>query len=112
DGSALVERGDVVVVTINHRLNVFGFLYLAKALPDLRADTGNVGLLDIVQALRWVRDNIAAFGGDPEQVTIFGESGGGRKVGCLLAMPSAQGLFKRAIIQSGPTLKVATRERS
>jgi para-nitrobenzyl esterase len=110
DGSRMVDRGDVVVVTINHRLNVLGFLHLGKVLPELGADASNVGLLDIVHALRWVRENIAAFGGDPEQVTIFGESGGGRKVGCLLAMPSARGLFKRAIIQSGPTLKVTTPE--
>ena len=110
DGTRLVMRGDVVVVSINHRLNVLGFLYLGKLLPELAADSSNAGLQDIVQALRWVRDNIANFGGDPDQVTIFGESGGGRKVGCLLSMPSAKGLFKRAIIQSGPTLKVATRE--
>jgi para-nitrobenzyl esterase len=98
DGSNLVTRGDVVVVSINHRLNVLGFLQLAGAC--------NAGMLDIVHALGWVRDNIAHFGGDPDRVTIFGESGGGRKVGTLLAMPSAKGLFKRAIIQSGPTLRV------
>ena len=98
DGSNLVRRGDVVVVSINHRLNVLGFLQLGG--------TCNAGMLDIVHALCWVRDNIAHFGGDPQQVTVFGESGGGRKVGTLLAMPSAKGLFRRAIIQSGPTLRV------
>ncbi|HKP60613.1 MAG TPA: carboxylesterase/lipase family protein [Polyangiales bacterium] len=104
DGANLVRRGDVVVVTVNHRLNVLGFLQLGAA--------SNAGMLDIVQALSWVRDNIASFGGDPRQVTIFGESGGGRKVGTLLAMPSAKGLFQRAIIQSGPTLRVLTPEHA
>jgi para-nitrobenzyl esterase len=112
DGSNLVRRGDVVVVGINHRLNVLGFLHLGQLAPELDVETGNVGMLDIVQALEWVRDNIAHFGGDPDQVTVFGESGGGRKVGTLLAMPRAKGLFKRAIIQSGPTLRVVTRERA
>ncbi|MET0343328.1 MAG: carboxylesterase/lipase family protein [Polyangiales bacterium] len=109
DGVNLANRGDVVVVTINHRLNVLGFLSLEKIGGADYADTGNVGMLDIVAALGWVRDNIAAFGGDPSTVTIFGESGGGRKVGTLLAMPSAKGLFSRAIIQSGPTLSVLNR---
>jgi para-nitrobenzyl esterase len=112
DGTNLVKRGDVVVVSINHRLNVFGFLYLAQLGGQDFARTGNVGMLDIVLALEWVRDNISRFGGDPDCVTIFGESGGGRKVGTLLAMPSARGLFHRAIIQSGPTLSVVTRENS
>jgi para-nitrobenzyl esterase len=111
DGTHLVQRGDVVVVSINHRLNVFGFLYLGEAdAPDQR--TGNVGMLDIVHALRWVRDNIARFGGDPERVTIFGQSGGGRKVGTLLAMPDAKGLFQRAIIESGPSWRSVTRENA
>lgn len=109
DGKNLVKRGDVVVVSINHRLNVFGFLFLGDS-DDPKRRTGNVGMLDIVEALRWVRDNIARFGGDPNNVTIFGESGGGRKVGTLLAMPDAKGLFHRAIIQSGPTWRVVTRE--
>ncbi|HET8934366.1 MAG TPA: carboxylesterase family protein [Polyangiales bacterium] len=104
DGRRLVQRGDVVVVSINHRLNVFGFLCTGEA------RTGNAGMLDIVQALRWVRDNIESFGGDPACVTIFGESGGGRKVGTLLAMPEAKGLFTRAIIQSGPSYRAVTRE--
>jgi len=103
DGSALCRRGDVVVVTINHRLNALGYLYLG-ALHDDFADSGNVGQLDIVQALNWVRDNIEAFGGDPRNVTIFGESGGGAKVSTLLAMPAAKGLFHKAIVQSGPAV--------
>jgi len=109
DGTRLVQRGDVVVVSINHRLNVFGFLYLGES-DDPEQRTGNVGMLDIVQALRWVRENIARFGGDPKRVTIFGESGGGRKVGTLLAMPEAKGLFQRAIIQSGPSWRAVVPE--
>jgi para-nitrobenzyl esterase len=101
DGSALCRRGDVVVVTLNHRLNALGYLYLG-ALHDDFADSGNIGQLDIILALQWVRDHIAAFGGDAGNVTIFGESGGGAKVSTLLAMPLAKGLFHKAIIQSGP----------
>jgi para-nitrobenzyl esterase len=110
DGTNLCKRGDVVVVTINHRLNVMGFAYLGELGGAEFANTGNVGMLDIVHALRWVRDNIENFGGDPGRVMIFGESGGGRKVGTLLAMPEAKGLFHRAVIQSGPTIRVVTRE--
>jgi para-nitrobenzyl esterase len=91
----------VVVVTLNHRLNVFGFTYLAELGGEKYAESGNVGMRDIVLALQWVRDNIAAFGGDPGNVTIFGQSGGGGKVGTLLAMPAAKGLFHRAIAESG-----------
>ncbi|WP_293613094.1 carboxylesterase family protein [Ponticaulis sp.] len=106
DGVNLANRGDVVVVTINHRLNAFGHLYLAGLTDDpAYANSGNVGSLDMVMALEWVRDNIAAFGGNPENVTIFGESGGGRKVSTLLAMPEAEGLFDRAIVQSGSHLR-------
>lgn len=100
DGTRLARRGDVVAVGVNHRLNALGYLYLG-ALHDNFADSGNVGQLDIVLALRWVRDNIAHFGGDPGNVTIFGESGGGSKVSVLMAMPAAKGLFHKAIIQSG-----------
>ncbi|MDO8909966.1 MAG: carboxylesterase/lipase family protein [Pseudohongiella sp.] len=103
DGPALAERGDVVVISINHRLNVFGHLYLAEAGGEAFADSGNVGLLDAVLALQWVRDNIQNFGGDPDNVTIFGESGGGSKVATLLGIPAAKGLFHKGIIQSGPT---------
>lgn len=103
-GDRLAHRGDVVVVTVTHRLNAFGYLYLAHLDPSL-ADSGNVGMLDIVQALRWVRDNAAEFGGDPGNVTIFGQSGGGGKVSTLMAMPSAAGLFHRAIVQSGSGIR-------
>jgi para-nitrobenzyl esterase len=104
DGTRLAERGDVVVVTLNHRLSAFGFLYLAELGGAPFADSGNAGMLDIVQALQWVKQNIAAFGGDPGNVTIFGESGGGAKVSVLMGMPAAKGLFHRAIIQSGAHL--------
>lgn len=110
DGTNLCKRGDAVVVTINHRLNAMGFMFLGDLGGAEFANTGNVGMLDIVHALKWVRENIENFGGDPDNVMIFGESGGGRKVGTLLAMPDAKGLFHRAIIQSGPTIKVITRE--
>ncbi|MDD9944716.1 MAG: carboxylesterase family protein [Myxococcales bacterium] len=111
DGAALAERGDVVVVTINHRLNVFGYLHLQEVGGPEYAGSGMVGMLDAELALRWVRDNIASFGGDPGNVTIFGESGGGLKVSTLLAMPSAKGLFHRAIIQSGPSIRAISARR-
>lgn len=106
DGHNLAKKGDVVVVTVNHRLNIFGFAHVAKHADARFATSGNAGLLDLVAALRWVRDNIAAFGGDPANVTIFGESGGGGKVSAMLAMPSAKGLFHKAIVQSGSSLEV------
>jgi para-nitrobenzyl esterase len=111
DGSALCRRGDVVVVTLNHRLNALGYLYLGALHEDF-ADSGNVGQLDIVRALQWVRDNIAAFGGDAGNVTIFGQSGGGAKVSALLATPTARGLFHKAIIQSGPGLTMADKTKA
>src|SRR4029078_3163778 len=112
DGGNLARRGDVVGVAINHRLNVLGFTYLAEfGGPDF-AQSGDVGMLDIVHALKWVRQNIEHFGGDPNTVTIFGQSGGGRKVGTLLAMPSAKGLFHRAIIESGATIKLVDRDQA
>ena len=111
DGENLARRGDVVVVTLNHRLNVFGFLNLAK-FGSRYQDSANAGMLDIVAALEWVRDNIAGFGGDPNLVTIFGQSGGGGKVTALLAMPSAKGLFHRAIVESGSLLTGQTVENS
>ena len=108
DGTRLARRGDVVIVTITHRLGAPGYLSL-RDIPGATerdgADSGVAGALDMVAALEWVRDNIAAFGGDPSCVTIFGESGGGAKVCTLLAMPSAVGLFHRAIVQSGPMLR-------
>ena len=112
DGANLSGRGNIVVVSVNHRLNIFGFLHLADIGGSAWAHSGNAGMLDIVAALRWVHDNIEAFGGDPGNVTIFGESGGGGKVSVLLAMPAARGLFHRAIIQSGAAIRVSTRERA
>jgi para-nitrobenzyl esterase len=101
DGVRLARRGDVVVVTVNHRLNVFGYCYLADlGGPDM-IDSGNVGNMDLVMALEWVRDNIAAFGGDPGNVTAFGQSGGGGKVVTLMAMPSARGLMHKVATMSG-----------
>ena len=102
DGSRLAERGDVVVVTLNHRLNALGFSYLGELTDDPDyADSGNVGSLDIVKALEWVRDHAEEIGGDPDNVTIFGESGGAAKVSTIMAMEQARGLFHRAIAQSG-----------
>ena len=101
DGANLAAKHDVVVVGVNHRLNIFGFLYLAELGGAQFAQASNVGMLDIVAALEWVRDNIAGFGGDPGNVTIFGQSGGGTKVSTLLGMPAAKGLFHRAIAMSG-----------
>ena len=101
DGRALCQRGNVVVVTVNHRLNAFGYLYLQRFAPGTLPDSGNVGQLDLVLALRWVKQNIAAFGGDPERVMSFGQSGGGAKIATMMAMPAAKGLFQRAASMSG-----------
>jgi para-nitrobenzyl esterase len=101
DGVRIAARRDVVVVTLNHRLNVFGYGFLAKLAGPAFADSGNAGQLDLVLALGWVRDNIAAFGGDPRRVTVFGQSGGGAKIATLMAMPAAAGRFHRAITMSG-----------
>ena len=105
DGAQLCRRGDVVVVTVNHRLNAFGHLYLARLAGPEYADSGNVGMLDLVLALRWVRDNIGRFGGDPRRVMVFGQSGGGAKIATLMAMPAALApgnrLFHRAATMSG-----------
>jgi len=111
DGTNLALRGDVVVVTINHRLNMLGFTHLGDINEDFKS-SGTVGMQDIVHALKWVRDNIENFGGDPERVMIFGESGGGRKVATLLAMPEADGLFHGAVIESGATLRLPEREQA
>ncbi|MBR5055020.1 MAG: carboxylesterase/lipase family protein [Bacteroidales bacterium] len=100
DGTNLARDHGVVVVSLNHRLNTLGFLDLS-AFGGKYEHTGNLGMLDIVKALEWVRDNISSFGGDPSNVTIFGQSGGGGKVSTLMAMPSAKGLFHKAIVQSG-----------
>ncbi len=104
DGTNLAGKGDVVVVTINHRLNVLGFLDLS-AYGDKYVNSGNAGLLDLVAALQWINKNITSFGGDPQNVTIFGQSGGGGKVSTLLATPSAASLFHKAIVQSGSMLR-------
>jgi len=112
EGEALARRGDVVVITLNHRLNVLGFTSFEEMGGTEFAQSGDVGMLDIVHALRWVRTNIERFGGDPGNVTVFGQSGGGRKVATLLAMPSAKGLFHRAIIESGATLKLVERDQA
>jgi len=109
-GHNLAKNHDVVFVGVNHRLNVFGFLALDTAGVPGFAGSANAGMLDIVMALEWVRDNIAQFGGDPGNVTVFGQSGGGAKVSTLLAMPSAKGLFHKAVIQSGAGLRVGTQE--
>ena len=111
-GSRLCNRGDVVVVTVNHRLNIFAHLHLGEIWGPEYARSGNAGVLDLVAALEWVRDNISAFGGDPGNVTIFGESGGGGKVSALMAMPSAHGLFHKAIIQSGASVVLGRPERA
>jgi para-nitrobenzyl esterase len=105
NGENLARRHDAVVVTHNHRLNLFGYLNLAHIGGELYASSGNVGMLDIVAVLEWVRDNIANFGGDPNNVLIYGQSGGGGKVSHLMVMPAAKGLFHRAIVESGSTLR-------
>lgn len=112
DGENLSRRGDVVVVSVNHRLGVLGYLNLAEIGGAKYASAANVGQLDLVAALEWVRDNIANFGGDPGNVTIFGQSGGGGKVSALLAMPAAKGLFHKAIVQSGSGLRMASPENT
>jgi len=100
DGRHLAAGEDVVVVTVNHRLNAFGYLYLARLDPRF-PDSGNLGQLDLVLALKWIRDNIAGFGGDPERVMVFGQSGGGAKIATLMGMPAAARLFQRALTMSG-----------
>ena len=112
DGTRLCKKGDVVVVTLNHRLNAFGYLYLARLGGADYAESGNAGMLDLVAALRWVHENIAEFGGDPGNVTIFGQSGGGAKVSTIMAMPQARGLFHRAIVESGSHLEALTPEEA
>jgi para-nitrobenzyl esterase len=102
DGTNLAARGNVVVVSLNHRLGIYGYLHLEKICGPDFAGSGNAGMLDIILALKWIHDNIEAFGGDPANVMIFGESGGGRKVSILMGMPLARGLFHRGIVESGP----------
>ena len=112
NGSALARRGDEVVVTINYRMGALGFLNLNEATGGKIAATGNEGLLDQMAALEWVQDNVATFGGDPDNVTIFGESAGGMSVGALMGMPRARGLFHKAIPQSGATSTASSMERA
>jgi len=107
DGTRLCTRGDVVVVTVNHRLNAFGYLYLGLLGGAAYAHSGNAGQLDLLLALRWVRDNIAGFGGDPGNVTVFGQSGGGAKIATLMATPAARGLFHKAWTMSGQQVTAA-----
>jgi para-nitrobenzyl esterase len=105
-GYNLARKHGVVAVTLNHRLNAFGYSYLADAMGADFADSGNAGHLDLVAALAWVQENAEAFGGDPNNITIFGQSGGGAKVSALMATPAAKGLFHKAIVESGPGLRV------
>ena len=112
DGESLARNHDVVVVNHNHRLNVYGYLNLAAIGGQEFSDSANVGMLDIVAVLEWVRTHISTFGGDPDNVTIFGQSGGGGKVAALMAMPCAKGLFHRAVVQSGPFLKALSPDYS
>lgn len=107
DGTRLCLRGDVVVVTVNHRLNAFGHLYLGRLAGSRYAASGNVGILDLVQALTWVRDHAESIGGDPQRVMVFGQSGGGAKIATLMAMPAARGLFHRAATMSGQQITAA-----
>ncbi len=112
DGAQLAKFGDVVVVTVNHRLASFGYLHVADlGAPPEFAHAGTAGMLDLVAALEWIRDNIANFGGDPSKVMIFGQSGGGAKTSAVLAMPSAKGLFHAAGVQSGSAIRLASREQ-
>jgi para-nitrobenzyl esterase len=108
DGTNLAKKEDVVVVSVNHRLNLFGFLHLAGLGGEKWAGATNVGIQDLVASLQWVRDNIENFGGDPDRVTIFGQSGGGGKTTTVMAMPSARGLFHRAVAQSGSAFRGQT----
>ncbi len=112
DGTNLASRGDVVVVGINHRLNVFGYTHLGDIGGPEYAHSGNAGQLDIIAALEWVRDNIDRFGGDPKRVMIFGESGGGGKVSMLMACPPAKGLFHAAVVESGPGVRMGERKQA
>ena len=112
DGERLAREHDVVLVSMNHRLNVFGFLDLSQIGGEKYAQSGNASMLDLVQSLQWVRDNIGSFGGDAGNVTIFGQSGGGGKVTTLMAMPSAKGLFHKAVAMSGSFIAASTRDAS
>src|SRR5690606_39124412 len=110
EGTPLASRDDVVVVTLNHRLGPLGFLYLDEIGGERYAGSGNAGMLDIISALQWIRDNIAQFGGDPSKVMVYGDSGGASKTAALLGMPAAQGLFHRAAVMSGPYTRARSRD--
>ena len=110
DGSNLAKNFDVVVVETNHRLGLLGFLYLDEIAGSDYAGSGKMGLLDITEGLKWVNKNIAQFGGDPNNVMIFGESGGGAKTSCLYAMPEAAPYFNKASIESGPGVRMTSRD--
>jgi para-nitrobenzyl esterase len=110
DGAALAKAYDVVVVTHNHRLGLMGYLYLGDLLGEEYAASGAAGMLDIAAGLEWVKHNIEAFGGDPDNVMIWGESGGGAKTATLTALPAAKGLFHKASVESGPTLRLTPRD--
>ncbi|MEJ1962279.1 MAG: carboxylesterase/lipase family protein [Gammaproteobacteria bacterium] len=112
DGTSLASRGDVVVVSLNHRLNVFGFAHLDDLGGETFAHSGNAGMLDIIAALGWVQENIERFGGDPKRVMVFGASGGGMKTSFVMASPRARGLVHRAGVQSGPALRFLERDRA
>ena len=112
DGENLAARGDVVIVTINHRLGASGLTDFSRILGGEFAESSNLGVRDMIAALEWVRDNIAAFGGNPDLVTIFGESGGGWKVSTMLGVPAAKGLFHRAIVESGPLTRFMTPDQA
>jgi len=111
DGESLARRGDVVMVSVNHRLGVLGYMNLIEY-GEQYASSPNVGMMDLVAALEWVKTNISNFGGDPNTVLIFGQSGGGGKVSALMGMPSAGGLFHRAVVESGASLRQGTLDRS
>jgi para-nitrobenzyl esterase len=111
DGESLARRGDVVMVSVNHRLGVLGYMNLIEY-GEQYASSANVGMMDLVAALEWVKTNISNFGGDPNSVLIFGQSGGGGKVSALMGMPSAEGLFHRAVVESGASLRQSTLDRS
>lgn len=112
DGERMARFADSVVISVNHRLGAFGFAHLAEMGGERFARSGAVGMMDIVAALEWVKENIEGFGGDPSRVLVYGQSGGGAKTSCLLAMPSAKGLFHRAGVMSGSMLKATPADRA
>ena len=107
DGANLCRRGDIVVITVNHRLNAFGYLYLGESGDERLRDAGNAGQLDLIDALHWVREHAHEFGGDAGNVTVFGQSGGGAKIATLMAMSEADGLFHKAMTMSGQQVTAA-----